>query len=124
MKRKIMIVDDDAALTRMVKRNLDATGKFDVTAVNEGKLAVSTALAVKPDLVLLDVMMPEIDGGDVAAAFADNQTLQNIPIVFLTAIVSHAEVADTGSKIGKHTFLAKPIKLDALITCIEGKIGV
>ncbi len=69
--------------------------------------------------MLLDVMMPEMDGGEVAAQIAEDNELSRIPIVFLTAIVSTKEVEPTGSTIGAHTFLAKPVKLEDLLACID-----
>ena len=59
----------------------------------------------------------------LAAEFKDDPILTAIPIVFLTAIVSRNEVKPTGSVIGEHTFLAKPVKLDDLLTCIDDQLG-
>lgn len=123
MKKRIMLVDDEAPITRMMRRNLEATGRFDVLDVNDPVLALETARQFRPDLVFLDVMMPGKDGGDVAADFADDPQLAKIPIVFLTAIVSKKEVEPTGSTIGHHTFLAKPVRLEDLLTCINDHIG-
>ncbi len=72
---------------------------------------------------MLDVMMPDMDGGDVAAKIQDDESLKHIPIVFLTAILKKEEVAEsTGSTIGGRTFLVKPVKVDDLITCIENHL--
>ncbi len=123
MKKKILVVDDEAGLTRMVKRGLEATGKYLVMEENKGKNAIAAAIQFKPDLVILDVMMPDLDGGTVAAALAEIRELKHVPVVFLTAIVTKGETAPTGSFIGGHTFLAKPVDLKNLITCIESHIG-
>ncbi len=123
MKKKILVVDDEAGLTRMVKRGLEATGKYLVMEENVGGRAIAAAREFKPDLVILDVMMPDVDGGTVAAGLAESQDLQHVPVVFLTAIVTKEETKPAGSIIGKHTFLAKPVDLKNLITCIEAHIG-
>lgn len=123
MKKRIMLVDDEASITRMMRRNLEATGRFEVMDVNNPTLALEVARQFRPDMVFLDVMMPEMDGGDVAADFADDPQLSKVPIVFLTAIVSKKEVASTGSTIGHHTFLAKPVKFEDLLTCINDHIA-
>ncbi|MEI9864309.1 MAG: response regulator [Limisphaerales bacterium] len=68
-------------------------------------------------------MMPGIDGGDVAARIKADKNLSHIPIVFLSAIVKKEEIQPTGSNIGGLTFLAKPVKLEDLITCIEKQLG-
>ncbi len=121
--KKILVVDDEASLTRMLRRNLEATGKYEVKEENSGAQAYTTAKQFQPDMILLDVMMPDMDGGSVAEQIQDDENLKHIPIVFLTAIVQKEEAEDTGSNIGGRTFLAKPVKLDDLITCIENKLG-
>ncbi|MEE9604978.1 MAG: response regulator [Candidatus Scalindua sp.] len=122
-KKKILVVDDEASLTRMLRRNLEATGKYEVREENTGALAYATAQQFQPDMIILDVMMPDMDGGDVAAKIQDDESLKHIPIVFLTAILKKEEVAEsTGSTIGGRTFLVKPVKVDDLITCIENHL--
>ena len=122
-KKKILVVDDEASLTRMLRRNLEATGKYEVREENSGVLAYVSAQQFQPDLIMLDVAMPDVDGGEVAARILDDENLKNIPIVFLTAILKKEEAESTGSNIAGRTFLAKPVKLDDLITCIENKLG-
>ncbi|MEE9239098.1 MAG: response regulator [Thermodesulfobacteriota bacterium] len=123
-KKKILVVDDEASLTRMLRRNLEATGKYEVREENSGALAYATAQQFQPDMIILDVMMPDMDGGDVAAKIQDDESLKHIPIVFLTAILKKEEVAEsTGSTIGGRTFLVKPVKVDDLIACIENHLG-
>lgn len=123
MKKRILLVDDEAGITRMMRRNLEATGRFEVLDLNDPTRALETARQFRPDLVLLDVMMPEMDGGTVAAAFAEEPQLARVPIIFLTAIVSKKEVEPTGSLIGSHNFLAKPVVFNDLLACIDGQLG-
>jgi len=122
-KKKILVVDDEVGLTRMLKRNLEATGRYDVRTENAGAAAANAAREFQPDLILLDVMMPGISGDEVAAQLREDKRLGAIPIVFLSAIVKKEETQPTGSEIGGLTFLAKPVKLDDLITCIENRLG-
>jgi DNA-binding response OmpR family regulator len=68
-------------------------------------------------------MMPDCDGGSIAGDFEEADDLKQIPIVFLTAIVTKEETAPCGTMIGRHTFLAKPVDLDDLVTCIQDHIG-
>ena len=110
-------------MTRMLKRSLEATGRFEVTTVNHAPDAFSTCQEIQPDLVLLDVMMPEMDGGDVAALIREDYELQQTPIIFLTAVVTREDVSETGGEISGNTFLAKPIKTAELIVAIEGKLA-
>jgi len=123
MKKKILVIDDEAGLTRMLKRGLEATGKYEVREVNLPAKALEAAREFKPDLMFLDVMMPDVDGGSVAAEFAETNDLKHVPIVFLTAAISQKEAGPTGTSIGTHTYLSKPVDLKNLIKCIEDHIG-
>ncbi|MEI8355010.1 MAG: response regulator [Deltaproteobacteria bacterium] len=123
MKKKILVVDDEVSLTHMIRRGLEAKGNYLVMEENSGRRAITAARSFRPDIVLLDVMMPDLDGGSVAAIFAEDDDLKHIPIVFLTAIVTKEETQPTGSVIGRHTFMAKPVNLDDLLTCIEDHLG-
>ena len=122
-KKKILVVDDEVGMTRMLKRNLESTGRFDVRTENSGEVTVAAAREFKPDMILLDVMMPGISGDEVAAKLKEDRILCQIPIVFLSAIVKKEETEPTGGDIGGMTFLAKPVKLNDLIACIETKLG-
>jgi two-component system, OmpR family, response regulator len=123
VKKKILVVDDEASMTRMLRRNLESTGKYEVRTENSGNAAVVATREFHPDFILLDVMMPGVDGGEVAARLKEDKALQNIPVVFLTAIVQQEETAPTGGNIGGCEYLAKPVKLEDLIACIEKHIG-
>src|SRR5271169_1727663 len=114
-KKKILIVDDEPGMTRMLKRNLEATFRYVVRTENSSAAAITAASEFLPDLILLDVMMPGMDGGDVAAKISEDSRLSKIPIVFLSAIVTKEEADPTGSNIGGRTFLAKPVKFEDLI---------
>lgn len=119
IKRKILVVDDEGAMTRMLKRNLEATDRYEVRTENSSAAVITAAHEFLPDLILMDVMMPGMDGGDVAAKLKEDHVLSQIPVVFLSAIVKKDETQPTGSRIGGLIFLAKPVKMEDLITCIE-----
>jgi DNA-binding response OmpR family regulator len=123
VKKRILVVDDEPGMTRMLRRNLESTGKYEVRTENSGDVAVAAARDFHPDFILLDVMMPGVDGGEVAARLKEDKALQNIPVVFLTAIVKKDETAPTGSNIGGCEYLAKPVKLEDLVACIEKHLG-
>lgn len=101
-----------------MKLTLQKTGQYEVFEENSGAKAWETARRIKPDLILLDIVMPGVDGGDAAAQIRNDPELCGVPIVFLTAIVSKKE-ALSGGLIGGFPFLAKPVSLDALIACIN-----
>jgi CheY-like chemotaxis protein len=118
-KKRILVVDDEAALTRMVKLNLEHTGNYEVRTENQGAMAIPAAHDFKPDLILLDVMMPGMSGDEVAGELKADPALAHIKLIFVTAIVTKGETEELGSEIGGNVFLAKPIKAQELITAIE-----
>jgi CheY-like chemotaxis protein len=114
----ILIVDNNRDFTRSAKLALERTGRYLVCEENDSTKAHQTAQSVQPDLILLDIAMPETDGGEVAAQIQSDPALHRIPIVFLTALVTQAE-GRSGLRIQGHPFLAKPIGLPELIKGIE-----
>ena len=116
---RILVVDDEAGFTRLIKLNLEATGRFVVLVENDPSLALPAALDFHPDLVLMDVMMPGIDGADVANRFGKHTALQSIPVIFLTATVRHTEVDACKGEIGGLRFLSKPVALQELLKCLD-----
>src|SRR5438270_5311891 len=117
-KRRILIVDNDRDTTHLVKILLERAGSYFVLEENVATKAHQTALSFKPDLILLDIMMPQADGYEVAAQIAADPALQRTPIVFLTALVTRSE-AEAGLRIQGHPFVAKPINIPDLIKAIE-----
>lgn len=122
-KKKILIVDDEAGLTRMVKLNLEASGLFQVEVQNDPLHAVETAKKFAPDLVLLDVMMPEIDGAEVVRRLRLEKAFEKLPIIFMTAAITTEELGASSGTLGGETFLAKPVDSKDLIRYIQMKLG-
>jgi len=118
-KKRILLVDDEAMITRTLKLYLEGTGKFEVRTQNQGTEAVATARQFKPDLIMLDIVMPDIDGAEVAEKLQEDPVLKSIPIIFLTALVRPGEVAASGSDIGGFPFIAKPLDPDKIVAAIE-----
>jgi len=118
-KIKILIIDDEATFTRMVRMNLEQTGRFEVREENRAAKAMGAAKDFMPDLILLDVIMPAMDGGELASRLKADPQLTNIPVVFLTATVSKNEAQDAGFTSGGYLFLAKPVSLQNLLKTID-----
>jgi two-component system, OmpR family, response regulator len=123
VKKKILVVDDEASITRLLKLNLEKGGAFMVRTENEGTKALPAAKEFKPDLILLDVMMPDIDGGDVAAIIQADPLLRSVPIVFLTAAVKKEELEAKGGMVGGFPYIAKPLDLKGVTEVIERTLG-
>ena len=122
-KKRILVIDDEAGFTRLLKLNLEATGHYEVREENCGPNGHSTARGFKPDLILLDVMMPGMDGGAVAARLQEDAHLKSVPLVFLTAAVKQEEVGSHGGMIGGFPFSAKPVSLSDVIEVIEKNLS-
>ena len=117
-KRRILIVDDDRDSTHLIKILLEKISHYLVREENDAAKAHESARDFRPDLILLDIIMPQIDGGDIAAQIDADPGLQRTPIIFLTALVTKTE-AKAGLHIQGHPVLAKPIDIPELINRIE-----
>lgn len=122
-KKRILVVDDEVSITRLLKLNLEQTGKYEVFEVNQGARALQMAQAFKPDLVILDVMMPDMDGSEIAASFKQDPGLKKTPVVFLTAAIKKEELGGPEGKIGGRTYIAKPLNVQGVISVIERSLG-
>jgi len=122
-KKRILVVDDRARDTRLLKLYLERTNDYVVREENDAMAALSAAEEFQPHLILLDVMMPGMDGGELAACFQANPKLKAVPIVFLTAAVSKGEVEAGGGMIGGRHFLAKPVVLSEVVACLKDHLG-
>ncbi len=112
--RRILVVDDEPSVTRNLKLNLEADGDFKVHIENDANRTVPAARSFRPDLILLDVIMPGVDGGEAAARLESDPFLRQTPIIFLTAIVTNEETGGQEMVRGDHTFIAKPVDIDEL----------
>jgi CheY-like chemotaxis protein len=119
MKKKVLIIDDEVAFTNIVKLTLEAKGTYEVCVENDSRQAIAATRKFWPDIIILDVVMPELDGGEVHTQFMDDPVLKHIPIIFLTAIVRQKEIDEREGMIGGSFYLAKPVSADGLISAIE-----
>ncbi len=122
-RRKILMVDDEESLTRMYKINLEATKKFEVCTENNALQAFRVAKAFKPEMIFLDVIMPNGDVSEIVRQIREEPSLAKVPIVFLTATVTLEEVKQRGGLIGGEAFLAKPVTVKEIVDCIKDHIG-
>ncbi|MEK7685211.1 MAG: response regulator [Verrucomicrobiota bacterium] len=122
-KKRILVVDNLASDTRMVKLYLERTNDYVVREENDARAALSAAEQFQPHLILLDVMMPGMDGGELAACFQANPKWNAVPIVFLTAAVTKGEVEAGRGWVAGYPFLAKPIVLSEVLACLKHHLG-
>ncbi len=122
-KKKILVIDDDFDFSALVRTKLLETGKYEVLVENQGLLGVDAARRFKPDLILLDVVMPDLDGPEIAEQISKEKDVAHIPIVFLTSIVSEEEAKSHGGVIGRRHFIAKTEKLQNIVSYVEQILG-
>lgn len=118
-KARILIVDDDVHLSQLVAIMLEKTRLYTTAVETRPHCALRTACHFKPELVLLDVDMPGLDGGDVARQFRDHPELETVPIIFFTSLVSPGDAPQTMIIRGGERFLPKPVDAAVLVRSIE-----
>jgi CheY-like chemotaxis protein len=119
-KKKVLLIDDEKDLLFFLKANLENTGEFDVLVSNRGDKGIELAQREKPDLILLDILMPGMSGDEVAEFLLDNPATAKIPIIFLTSMVTKEEIGDdVMKKRGGRSFIAKPITTGVLVGAIK-----
>ncbi|NRB76001.1 MAG: response regulator [Verrucomicrobiales bacterium] len=123
MSKKVLLVDDEAGFTELLKMNLEKSGDYEVQIENDPTQALGTARRFQPDAVLLDVVMPGMDGGDVQAQFQGDPILGNIPIIMLTALVDSAELSEGAvAQSGSSIMLPKPVDLPLLLGVLSNAL--
>jgi DNA-binding response OmpR family regulator len=118
-RRRVLIVDDDEGVARAVKTGLEKSGPYEVLIETNPRHAKLAAMEFRPQIILLDIIMPEIDGGTLAADFRRDVHLQRIPILFLTSIIGKTEAASKGGMLAGEPVLPKPFTISELGAKIE-----
>lgn len=118
-KTKVLLVDDEKSFTNLLKLNLEETGKYEVRVENWPEDAIEAIRQFKPDIVFLDIIMPRMPGGNVAAQIAAEPDIKDTPIVFLTAAVRKHQVEENEGIICDRPCLAKPATIEEVIQMID-----
>jgi two-component system OmpR family response regulator len=117
-KPRILIVDNSSQFARNARLLLDQSGKYVACSVVDPRRALETARSFKPDLVLVDLIMAQEDGIEVAAQLEADWALHGVPIVFLTSLITAAEAKD-GRRVYRHWILPKPTSSSDLFQLVE-----
>ncbi len=121
MAKKILIIEDQAPMRRNVALMLELEGYKTCVAEN-GRIGVEVARKERPDLILCDVMMPELDGYGVVQALREDTAFSNTPFIFLTAKSDRADVR-VGMNFGADDYLTKPVVRDDLLAAIQSRLA-
>jgi len=117
MAKKILAVDDERHIVRLVQINLMKEG-YEVVTAGTGREALDKVRSEKPDLVVMDVMMPEMDGFEALEKMKADPTMQNIPVIMLTAKAQDADVF-AGWQKGADLYLTKPFNPAELLSFVR-----
>ena len=113
-KRKVLVVDDDRDLVELLVDVLERDGRFETRAVNNGFEAGMTVKDYRPDLIILDVMLPDINGKDVCLRVRNDKSLEAVKIICVSGMVEEDKIEEL-HRAGANEFLAKPFETERLI---------
>ena len=122
MNERILVVDDEPEIVRVLRGYLEQAN-YTVLTASSGPEALRRARTEAPDLILLDVMLPGMDGIDVAYVLRNHESTKGSPIIFVTAIFSRRQVGASEYQIGENCFLFKPITFNQVLREIGAKLG-
>ncbi|HEX5773336.1 response regulator transcription factor [Geomobilimonas luticola] len=120
-KNKILVVEDEESLLKLESILLSSKG-YNVTGVMDGRSALEEIAANPPDLVILDIMLPELDGFEVCRHIKEDPATKGIPVVMLTAKKNSQDYA-RGMEMGADAYITKPFKSAKVIETIEGLLN-
>ncbi|MEO6954798.1 MAG: response regulator [Polyangia bacterium] len=119
--RKILVLEDEPAVQTLIRKQLTAQG-FDVTVASDGLDGLMKLEGMKPDLIVCDVMMPNLDGMEFVKAIKAQHQMQQVPVIFLTAKTDPRSMID-GINVGARFYVTKPFQLDDLLSKISRALG-
>ncbi len=123
-EKKILVIDDEEGFCEFVKHCLERTGRFDVSVATDGASGLSRAETEKPELILLDIRMPKMNGAQVADRLIRGEGTRDIPIAFITGLLTDDEVKKRNGYIHGFPFITKPVTKDELIAQIDAVFEV
>ena len=124
--KKILVVDDDPEVVELVRNRLEAN-HYEVASASDGQIGIKKAQKERPDLILMDIMMPNLPGGDAVRLLKSDLATKHIPVIFLTAVASNVPQPQEAKGINVDgqffTAVAKPFKSEKLLFEIKQVIG-
>ena len=117
VKKKVLLIDDDHAVLAFLTAKLSK--RYDVVSTVDPRKSIALARQQLPDVILCDIDMPDMSGGDVAAALATDSMTARIPLVYLTALVSPEETREMNGQVGGRPGISKKATVAELVACID-----
>jgi two-component system, OmpR family, response regulator RpaA len=122
-KRKILVVDDDQELVDLIVDVLEKDGRFEVRSVNNGFDAGMMVKEYHPDLIVLDVMLPDINGREVCTRVRGDKTMDDVKIICISGMIENDKIEDLKAS-GANDFLHKPFEVETLVDRIGALLDV
>lgn len=123
-KKKVLLIDDENDFTELLAANLEEAGPYEIRQVNDPRQAMKVAREFQPDICLIDLVMPKMDGGDVVHALKKDADLAKIPVVMLTALVEEDEDNPGEAQIrGGLPFISKTSNLTVILKTISDHLS-
>src|SRR4051812_40800295 len=117
MPQKVLVIEDDRDISELIRYNLEREG-YEVSAIFDGAQALDYVQKIKPALIVLDLMLPNIDGLEICRQLKSNDSFKHIPVIMLTAKSEEADVV-VGLQMGADDYLAKPFSPKVLLARIK-----
>ena len=117
-KKRVLVIDDEESFCTFVGLALEKTGRYKVASATGPLQGVAMAGALRPDLILLDIKMPQMDGPQLAELLLEDAKTKSIPIVFITGLVTNEETKHREMQVAGRTFIAKPVTRDELVQAV------
>ena len=122
-RKKILVVDDNSSICELVKSYLEQAGDYEVATETDSTQALAAIHGFEPDMVFLDIVMPKIDGPEISRRLVWEDKSKNIPIVFLTGIITEAELKALQGVVDGRPCVAKPVTFEKLRRCVRQHIN-
>ena len=120
--KKILVIDDETDFAFFVKQNLELAGEYNVIVATSGKDGISAAMRHKPDIILLDVVMPQMSGFEVLQVLKDSKATTSIPVVMLTAVDTD-EAKEKALGMYDEDYIVKPVAISELKAKIDSVLA-
>jgi two-component system, sensor histidine kinase and response regulator len=117
-KRRVLVIDDEESFCIFVNWALEGTGRYKVATATRPLQGITLAQTLRPDLILLDIKMPQMDGAQVAERLLEDPQTRSIPIVFITGLVTNTETKHQQMEVAGRTFIAKPVTKNELLQAV------
>jgi len=121
-KKRVLIVDDEPDIVEAIKFRLELEAGIETLEACDGEEALAMARKERPDLILLDIMLPKINGYKIARLLKFDEAYKNIPIIMLTARAQESDIK-TGGETGADEYVTKPFDMEALVSMVRKYLG-